>query len=149
MELKAQIIEHIKGQIAEKIAIAKHAMEEAQRSANEETKSSAGDKYETGRAMAQNERDKYAGQLALLKIEMNQLETINFYRQFGMVLKGALVETEIGFILLSISIGQITIQGKNVMVVSNISPIGKAIWMKKVGERIEFIGKTISILAIH
>ena len=149
MEFKAQIIEHIKGQIAEKIAIAKHAMEEAQRSANEETKSSAGDKYETGRAMAQNERDKYAGQLALLKIEMNQLETINFYRQSGMVLKGALVETEIGFILLSISIGQITIQGKNVMVVSNISPIGKAIWMKKVGERIEFIGKTISILAIH
>lgn len=149
MEFKAQIIEHIKGQIAEKIAIAKHAMEEAQRSANEETKSSAGDKYETGRAMAQNERDKYAGQLALLKIEMNQLETIDFDRQFDLVLKGALIETEIGFILLAVSIGQVQIQDKNVMVVSNNSPIGKAIWMKKLGEKAEFMGKTISILAIH
>ena len=38
-------------------------MNDAQRSANEEGKSSAGDKYETGRAMMQIERDKAANQL--------------------------------------------------------------------------------------
>ena len=43
--------------LAERIAAATTAMQAAQESANSDTKSSAGDKYETGREMATAERD--------------------------------------------------------------------------------------------
>jgi hypothetical protein len=50
--------------VEQRIATAQEAIASAQRSANEETKSSAGDKYETGRAMAQLEIEKSTLQLA-------------------------------------------------------------------------------------
>ena len=53
--------------IDQKLLLAKQTMEMAQESANEENKSSVGDKYETGRAMAQQERDKAAVQLTELQ----------------------------------------------------------------------------------
>ena len=47
-----------------RIATARQAMSEAQTAANEESKSSIGDKYETGRSMMQIEGEKAAHQLA-------------------------------------------------------------------------------------
>lgn len=47
----------------QRITTAREAMNQAQESANMEEKSSAGDKYETGRAMGQRERDMNARQL--------------------------------------------------------------------------------------
>jgi sortase (surface protein transpeptidase) len=44
--------------VGQRIETAQRAIAIAQASANEETKSSAGDKYETGRAMAQLEIEK-------------------------------------------------------------------------------------------
>jgi hypothetical protein len=46
-----------------RIETAKQAIDDAQQSANEETKSSAGDKYETGREMMQQETDRNQAQL--------------------------------------------------------------------------------------
>jgi hypothetical protein len=50
--------------VHQRIASAEEAIRMAQESANQEGKSSAGDKYETGRAMAQLEIEKASGQLA-------------------------------------------------------------------------------------
>jgi len=50
--------------IDQRIDAAKKAIGEAQASANEETKSSAGDKYETGRAMMQLAIEQNSTQLA-------------------------------------------------------------------------------------
>ena len=49
--------------VESRISNARNALDEAQQAANEETKSSAGDKYNTERAMMQIERDKHAAQL--------------------------------------------------------------------------------------
>ena len=53
--MKLLLLNTIKAQLDEKIQVALQAMKAAQESANAETKSSAGDKYETGRAMGQIE----------------------------------------------------------------------------------------------
>lgn len=50
--------------ISDRIAMAKSAGDNAQAAANSEDKSSAGDKYETGRAMGHLEKDMYARQQA-------------------------------------------------------------------------------------
>jgi hypothetical protein len=58
-KLLAMCIEYVE----QRISSATTAMQNAQEAANEEGKSSAGDKYETGRAMMQIERDQAAAQL--------------------------------------------------------------------------------------
>ena len=52
--------------INQRMATAQQAIHTAQASANEETKSSAGDKYETGRAMMQLEIEKIVRSLLSL-----------------------------------------------------------------------------------
>ena len=49
--------------IEQRIAAARTAMQAAQESSSSETKSSAGDKYETGREMANAERDRNAAHM--------------------------------------------------------------------------------------
>ena len=62
-EIKRKLYQHCINFVDKRIAAAKETIAMAQESANEDTKSSAGDKYETGRAMAQLEIEKTAGQL--------------------------------------------------------------------------------------
>jgi hypothetical protein len=54
---KIRLFEHCKNEIERRVANFEYAMMDAQASANSEDKSSAGDKYETGRAMSQIARD--------------------------------------------------------------------------------------------
>jgi hypothetical protein len=61
--LKEQLWMQCQKIVEDRLATAQQAMDAAQQSANQEEKSSAGDKYETGRAMAQLERDKAATQV--------------------------------------------------------------------------------------
>lgn len=50
--LKEQLLDHCNSYIGLKLETIRHAIANAQESANDDTKSSAGDKHETGRAMA-------------------------------------------------------------------------------------------------
>src|SRR5665811_379907 len=63
--------------IEQRISSSYHAMENAQAAANEEEKSSAGDKYETGRAMNHLEKDMHARQLSANKKDMAGLLSVN------------------------------------------------------------------------
>ena len=62
---KKKINEVLQGVIADKIQKLTHSIKLIDDSAANETKSSAGDKYETSRAMLQQEKDKKLGQLDL------------------------------------------------------------------------------------
>src|SRR5258707_5924053 len=95
--------------IEERIKEAHQAIQFAQASANEETKSSAGDKYETGRAMAQLEIEKNSAQLA----EANKLKQILLQlvttQTTDSIQAGSLVITNQGRFYISIPAGQFTI----------------------------------------
>ena len=62
-QIKKHLHERCLAIVQQRMCDAKEAMDGAQQSANQEEKSSAGDKYETGRAMAQIARDQAAQQL--------------------------------------------------------------------------------------
>src|SRR6202000_329842 len=62
--------------ISQRIATANDAMQQAQQAANSEEKSSAGDKYETGRAMGHLQKDMHARQLAESLKELAALDHI-------------------------------------------------------------------------
>ncbi len=146
--MKKELIREIKERIGLRIAEAQKAMDAAQSSANEETKSSAGDKYETGRAMAQNDRDMYARQLHEAQAELGILESINPAAQYQKVGLGSLVETSIGFLFLAVSVGVIKLRNTNVMVLSPESPLGKAVLGQAKGASVLFRDKTVTLLDV-
>ena len=113
-------------------------MKHAQDSANAEEKSSAGDKYETGRAMAQIERDKAAHQLeeALkLKSILNQINPVAVVNK---VIQGSLVITEANRFYLAISIGKIEVDGEDFLVIAPTSPLGQELLNLKARDQFTF-----------
>ena len=135
--------------VQRRMAGAEEAIRAAQLSANEETKSSAGDKYETGRAMAQLEIEKNTLQRAeslKLKQALDQIEprTITPNAQ-----RGSLVHTSQGSYYLAISAGQFTIQGKIYFAISPASPVGQKLMGLGPRDSFVFKDKTFIIEAIE
>ncbi len=147
--MKEKIVEILQSIINERIINAKASMDAAQESANSEGKSSAGDKYETSRAMGQIDRDMYAKQMANAQNEMAVLNRINFAIRSISVGFGCLVETSAGYFFISVSVGKIDFENKTLLAVSQSSPIGCILMGKKVGEKFIFLGKEHKILAIN
>ena len=103
-----------------------------------ETKSSAGDKHETGRAMIQLEMEKAGQQLTEVTFMQTVLNKIVVGKSSEIVCLGSLVKTTKGSYFLAVSVGQIKVENNTYFAVSAQSPIGKQLLGKKVGDLIPF-----------
>ena len=112
-----------------------------------ESKSSAGDKHETGRAMMHLEIENKGGQLAMLRKQNFELNGIG-KKQCDRIEKGAMVKTNIGVFLISTSLGEIKIASTSVYAVSIDSPIFLALRNKQIGESLDFNGRLVEIQSI-
>lgn len=127
--------------LKKRIEAARQAIEAAQHSANNETKSSSGDKYETGRAMMQLEIEKNAGQLAeSLKLKRT-LDQIDLENKANSVQPGSLVITDREIFFIAISLGQVRLLDKTYLVISPASPIGQKLLGLKAGDTMTFQDK--------
>ncbi|WP_252726823.1 GreA/GreB family elongation factor [Polaribacter vadi] len=109
-----------------------------QKALQSETKSSAGDKHETGRAMLQLEMEKASQQLAGISVMNQILAKIDASKTSDIAHLGSIVITEKANYFLSISAGKLTAFGKDYYAVSVSSPIGKILLGKKVNEEYSF-----------
>jgi len=116
-----------------------------QKALTSETKSSAGDKHETGRAMLQLEMEKAGQQLASIQQMKSILARVNIFKKTELVILGSLVETNLGSYFLSVSAGQLAVANSHYFAISASSPIGKLLLGKKEGENILWNGKEINI----
>ena len=112
-----------------------------------ETKSSAGDKHETGRAMLQLEMEKASQQLAGIKQMKTILNKVNLDPSH-IVKLGSLVMTDQENYFLAISAGEISIEGMTYFAISPSSPIGKLVLGKKAGDSVKF-AKEMLIKAVY
>jgi hypothetical protein len=135
--------------VGQRIEAAQAAMLTAQESANSETKSSAGDKYETGRAMAQEERNRNAVQLQQALQLQGELARINPDLPCDAVRPGALVTTNLGRFFIGISAGKLTVEGQEYFGVSAAAPMAVALSGRRAGEAVLFNGKPVQITAIE
>ena len=132
----------------QRITVSETAMKNAQESANSEDKSSAGDKYETSRAMGHLDRDMNAKQLLVAKKELSELLSINSTLTYVTPTKGALVQTNTTYFFIAIGVGLVTINKLSVGVISPISPIALQLKNKKQGDTITVGGKQQTIMTI-
>lgn len=116
-----------------------------QESMKSETKSSAGDKHETGRAMLQLEREKLGQQLLEAENTQQLLQRVIINQKSKIVVLGSLVHTSLNSYYIAISSGQFK-KGKNsVYCVSAETPIGRLLLGKSIGSQVNFRDKTIII----
>ncbi len=116
---------------------------------NDDTKSSAGDKFETGRARMQQQLDQLLNQQSRIQQQVLLLNSISTPNNNIHVSQGSLVETDTGIYYMSIGLGKLTIEDQMVFIISNESPIGKLLFHKKVGQEIIFNNKKSTIIKIN
>jgi len=114
-----------------------------------ETKSSAGDKHETGRAMLQIEMEKASQQLEGIYQMKIVLAKIRFEETSEIIRLGSLVLTDQANYFLAISAGQIIIPDNCYYAISPSSPIGKLLLGKKAGDEFVFNCKTVAIQKLY
>lgn len=126
--------------LEKKIANLRESFQSLSEAANNETKSSAGDKHETSRVMMQLEQEKIGKQIneamalrkELLEIDMNKSNT-------G-ICKGSLVKTNKGFLFVGAGLGKVSVDGEMFITVSVQSPLGMKLLGKEKGDVVEMNG---------
>ena len=142
---KVEIHETILKLLTNSIVHATKDYELAKESRDSDTKSSAGDKFETGREMMQREMDKISASIDQSKNQLNFLSKINLNRPYSTVDLGCLIITDQGIYYISIGLGKVEINAKIIYAISLDSPIGQLFKGKRVGDILEFRGKTLKI----
>ncbi|HTL80076.1 MAG TPA: 3-oxoacyl-ACP synthase [Bacteroidia bacterium] len=117
------------------------ALKAAQDSGNEETKSTTGDKHETGRAMMQMEQEKIGHQLQELLNVRNKLDRISTELSTEKILPGNIVITDQGNFYIAIAAGKLVQDGKIYFAISPASPLGILFLKSAAGEKVRVNGK--------
>lgn len=129
---KHEIINIVRAKLTDKIQYFENLIAET-RASNNDTKSSMGDKYETGREMLQQEINNLQRQLNEVLNQQGALQKITS-EPSEKVQNGALVKTNRGLFYVSASIGEIIFENQKIMTVSAESPLVKAMFGKKMGD---------------
>lgn len=148
-QLKAQIHQACLQQIANRIQNLEKRIETINESKASETKSSAGDKFETGRAMLQIDEDKMLTQLQFNRSIQGQLQQISLTKKSDQIRSGSLVKTENGLYFVGIGIGKIKVDQTLCYCVSLQSPVGLALVGCKLGDKVAINQLKMTILDIY
>ena len=148
MSIKKNIHNNCLQLLEEKISSVKKQISDINQSFTDEGKSSAGDKHETARAMAQLEVEKLHQQLHQFETQINVLKKLNpdFHSETIPIAigTGSLIKTDKGNFFIAIPLGKI----EDVMVISAASPLGKEMIGKKAGDEVVFNGMEYKIKEI-
>lgn len=146
--LKIRVYRQLQTQVQEKIAQAEQAIAAAIEARDGETKSSAGDKFETGRAMMQLEQQRHEVQLSKAFQLASDLDRLDMETNYATVTPGALVKTDRGIYFMSIGMGKVVVDAQTVYCISIQSPIGKALLHQKESAIISFQNKSLTVKKI-
>lgn len=125
-----------------------HTINEIQKSLTTETKSSAGDKHETGRAMLQLEREKAGHQLAEIDKVKAALSKIDLDKSSKTIGLGSVVYTTQHNYFIAISAGKLKVKNDLFYAISPNTPIGKLLMGKTVNDGIVFSEQVFSIVEV-
>ncbi|MBD1432528.1 GreA/GreB family elongation factor [Sphingobacterium sp. DN00404] len=146
--IKKELLNNCLRQIEGRLEETAFAIQQAQEAIESETKSSAGDKYETSREMIQQDLNRYHTQLLQSKKDWVVLQKMETEIKEKVEI-GAIVVTEKVTYFMAVSLGQQLVEGMNFMVISPSSPIGKLLLGREVGDQIVFNGTKQSITAVY
>jgi hypothetical protein len=134
--------------IEQRIAATIKAMANAQAAANSEEKSSAGDKYETSRAMSHLEKDMHSRQLTANRIELAALFSIDCSGLHDSVATGSYIQCEGYTFFIAAGLGKVNFEGEDIYLLSPNAPLAKLLFKKKKGDIFTFNKMEMIIKAV-
>lgn len=148
MNIKESLYKRCEESVENRLQSIQNTIAEIQESLLSETKSSAGDKHETGRAMLQLEREKAGKQLAeaiKLKETLSKIDITNTSKN---VCLGSVVYTTQANYFISISAGKLTVENTGFFAISPYTPIGQLLLSKQVDDEVIFRNQPIIIESV-
>lgn len=149
IDIKKQLLTYCRDQLALRRAGVQKILDSITVSLREETKSSAGDKHETGRAMLQLERENAGKQLAEVEKLEAILKRISLKISTGPIHLGSVVKTSKAHYYMSIPIGEIKIENQSYYAIGIGSPIGQVLLGKQEGDEVRFRESKFTIHNIY
>ena len=138
LKLKEVLYEHCSSFIKNRLQTIQNTINDIQRSLLSETKSSAGDKHETGRAMLQLEREKAGNQLADIQKLKESFSKVDITKTSETISLGSIVLTSQNNYFIAISAGEFTVGNDTYYAISPNTPIGQLLLGKTVGNEVVF-----------
>lgn len=156
LALKASLKQFGLQLISQRIEAARRQVDQAQESANNEEKSSAGDKYETGRAMGHLQKDMFARQQAEHARDHAALRQIRTDTLCASAIPGAFIRIgaspvtgthphPVSGIFIAAGLGRQSIDGQTFLFLSPAAPLALSLKNKKPGDSITFNGQSLLI----
>ena len=142
LKIKEALFEQCEVFVNKRLYNIENVISSNQKALQSETKSSAGDKHETGRAMLQLEMEKAGQQLAGITQMKVVLSKIDILKTSKNACLGSVIITDKARYFLSISAGQLVVVDKSYFAISVASPIGKLLLGKQEKDAISFNGIT-------
>ncbi|WP_445383701.1 GreA/GreB family elongation factor [Robiginitalea sp. IMCC43444] len=148
-DVKTFLREYCSKWVYSKESLLQERIAELKQSLDSETKSSAGDKHETGRAMLHLELEKTArslGDIQQMYAVLKRIPRSISRREVAGL--GSLVISDSGRYYLAVSAGAVRFENTDYWCISTASPVGKALIGKAAGEEASFQNKRVKILEI-
>ncbi len=146
--IKQELYNQCEGFVTQKLLSVKKVIEEIQESLLSETKSTAGDKHETGRAMLQLEREKAGNQLAEIEKTKQVLSKINVENSSKTIGLGSVVYTSQANYFIAISAGELLFENEKFYAISAHTPMGQLLLGKAVGDSVSFRNMSFEIVEV-
>jgi hypothetical protein len=148
LETKEVLFKQCEAFLKKRLQTVEAVISSNQKALQSETKSSAGDKHETGRAMLQLEMEKAGQQLAGIMQMKDTLAKLAVLKTSKNACLGSIIVTDKVCYFLSISAGQLVVADKIYFAISISSPMGTLLLGKQENEEVVFNGKIILINGI-
>ena len=145
LKIKEALFSQCEAFVNKRLQTVEAVLSSNQKALQSETKSSAGDKHETGRAMLQLEMEKAGQQLAGIVQMKVVLAKVDVLKASKNACLGSVIVTSTACYFLSVSAGQLVVANKIYFAISVSSPIGKLLLGKQEKEVISFNGKVFEI----
>jgi transcription elongation GreA/GreB family factor len=148
MTLKESIHQVLRIQLKFRIDEIQNILDDLHLSGSRDAKSSAGDKHETGVAMAQLEQEKLRYQIQEFQKMEEIVKKINPSNMNSKIHLGSLVQTDKGWFYISVGLGSLTFKDQDIFAINPEAPFGKALIGKEKGDSIHFNGVESNVLQV-
>lgn len=149
MTFKLQVYNKCRSILDEKISLLTNLLSDLTKSIEGESKSSAGDKHETSRAMMQIEYVKISRQLSEAVSQQAILNKIDCNIKSPKITSGSLIKTQKGFLFICIALGKINVDAMEVIALSPQSPLGNKLIGLKAADAVSVNGTNYTIESIE
>jgi len=135
--------------VKDRVDICQLAMDNAQQASNDEEKSSAGDKFETSRAMNHMEKEMYGKQLQSNLMEQAAIQAISLNGRHDAIQSGSYISCRDFDFYIAGGLGKTEVNGRLIYLLSPDAPLAALLRSKKKGDTFLFNKHEIRIADVY